>query len=567
MALLLLVAFLVFSVSLRGPFQFDDNLFLRDPNVRSPNGWTRMHQAGWTRWLPWLTFYWNFRIAGDNPFWYHFVNSSLHLINIALVSAVVRASPVRFSPRYNSGATGRASNPRPHPPEPDDLTPFSGGLFAISSGTVAAAVFAVHPLQTEAVDYIYQRAVLLAAAFGFGSLYLFFRFLRGQRPAIALAIPLLALAILSKESALGLVPIFFMALASSRNSFKLHPYLIAAVAACILAMLSLILRSHLYLFTETLVFWRYLSLFFYPRGLNIDHDVPLVTGLTLPVQLSMLAIGGLVCLFIALPERYRALSFWFFSFLFLLLPTSSVIPASDVMFEHRMYLPMLGLAGMAEGVCILLWKRFGLAPLIAGILCFVFWSALSVFRNKVWLSEISLWENAVEGSPEKYRPSYNLGTALLPVDPRRASRCFEKALQLRPQSLAAWHNLGEARARSGDDSGAIDAWERGLGFYPESAILHRSLGALYSRIRNFKQARQHLTVAMRTEPRSAATFYELALLFFRFGMLHDAVLYGERSLELDDRNAETYLLMAALLDQQGNLSAAERYRREAARRK
>src|SRR2546428_4622520 len=313
MALLLLITFLVFSVSLRGSFQFDDNLFLRDPNVRSPSGWSRMHQAGWTRWLSWLTFYWNFRLAGENPFWYHFVNSSLHLINVVLVSAVVRASPVRFGPRYNTGAMGGDSEPRPGRPESDDLTPFSGGLLIISSGTIAAAIFAVHPLQTEAVDYIYQRAVLLAAAFGFSSLYLFFRFLRGDRVAVALAIPLLALAILSKESALGFVPIFFMACASSRPIARLHPYLIAIVGACVLVGLSLALRSRLYLFTEALVFWRYLSLFFYPRGLNIDHDVPLVSGLTLPVILSILAIGGLVFLFIALADRYRPLSFWFFS--------------------------------------------------------------------------------------------------------------------------------------------------------------------------------------------------------------------------------------------------------------
>ncbi len=564
-ALILFVTFLVFAISLHGPFQFDDELFLKDPNVRSPDGWSRMHQAGWTRWLPWLTFYWNFRLAGPNPFWYHAINLLLHLVNVALVGTVARAARARPIFRNPAGLVEPGSGMRSPLSGSVSSPSFPGGLFAAGSGAIAAAVFAIHPLQTEGVNYVYQRAVLLAAAFGFASLYFFFLFLRGNRIALAGAIPLLVLAVLSKESAVGLVPIFLMAFAFSRPSLKFHPYLIASVAISLLVALAWILQTQLYLFTEALVFWRYLALFFYPRGLNIDHDVALATGLSFPIVLSMVAIGGLILFFIALADRNPALSFWLFSFLFLLLPTSSVIPAPDVMFEHRMYLPMLGLAGMAENACVLLSKRFRSAAPTVAVLCLVLWSIISIQRNRVWLSQISLWESAVEGSPEKYRPCYNLGTVLLPVDPSRAARSLEKALQLRPDSLAAWHNLGEARARSGDDSGAIAAWERGLKLYPESALLHRALGALYSRKRNFSLAQEHLTAAMRIEPRSHATFYQLALLFFRFGMPDEAVLYCERSLELDDRNAETYLLMSVILEQQGNVSAAEKYRREAER--
>ncbi|HEY2931595.1 MAG TPA: hypothetical protein VGK99_07590 [Acidobacteriota bacterium] len=539
--LLLLITFLIYQVSLRAPFQFDDRLFLNDPNVRAPGGWLRMSQAGWSRWLPWLTFHWNFRLADENPLWYHAVNLFLHLINVVLVGAVVR--------EWESGRGGEWEIP------------------TLNSGTIAAAIFALHPLQTEAVNYIYQRTVLLAGCFGFAALLLFFRFLEGSRRAIVGVVGLLVLAIMSKESAVGFVPILFMAFAFSRSSGKFRPYLTVLAAAPVLAMLVWMLRSHRYLFTETLVFWRYLALWVYPAGLNIDHDVPVVQGVSLQVALSILALAGLIFLFIALRNRYPALSFWFFAFLFLLIPTSSVIAAPDAMFEHRMYLPMLGLAGMAGNLFLLLLPRFPRIVLPVTVMCLIIWSAVSVLRNRVWLSEVSLWESAAAQSPRKYRPHYNLGTLLLTIDPPRAARSFERALQQQPDSLAAWHNLGQARAFSGNDAGAVVAWDQGLKLYPQSAIMHQALGALYSRKRDFNPAREHLVAAMRLEPRSHATFYELALLFFRFGMLEEALRYGERSLELDDSKAETFLLVSAILRQQGNVEAAEKYRREAERRK
>jgi len=403
--------------------------------------------------------------------------------------------------------------------------------------------------------------------FGFAALWLFFRFLQGSKGALVGVVPLLAAAVMSKESAIGFVPILCMAFAISRASMKWHPYLIAFAAAPILAALAWSLHSHLYLFTETLVFWRYLALWVYPAGLNIDHDVRLVAGFSFPVALSILALAGLTFLFIALRNRFPGVSFWFFAFLFLLLPTSSVIAAPDAMFEHRMYLPMLGLAGMTENLLLALPLRFNRVILTAAALCLALWSAASMRRNRVWLSEVTLWESAVRQSPQKYRPHYNLGTLLLSIDPARAARSFEQALRQQPDSLAAWHNFGEARALSGDDIGAIDAWEHALKLHPESAMLHRALGALYSRKRDFKPAREHLVAAMRLEPRSYATFYQLALLFFRFGMLEEALQYGERSLELEDQRAETFLLVSAILRQQGNLEAAERYSKEAEKRK
>lgn len=536
--LLLLITFLVFFNSLNGPFQFDDRLFLNDSNLHGPDGWKRMHHGGWTRWISWLTFYWNYRLAGRNAFWYHLVNLLLHLTNVGLVYGLARrASEHQLFPR------------------------------AAPAAALAAAVFALHPLQTEAVNYIYQRTALLAALFGFLALHFFFRFLKGDRWALAVSVISLALAVLSKESAVGFVAVLAMAWAFTRRDTRFHPYAIAAAAAAFLAVVAWALQSHIYLWTQTLVFWRYVKLCIVPVGLNIDHDVRWAGGLTLAVALALAGIAGLVVFLIWLRRRQPAVVFWCFAFLLLLLPTSSVVAVADPMFEHRLYLPMLGLAG-ASG-CLFHWafSRQRAASLALCALALVLAAGATWQRNRDWSSEASLWQSAARRSPNKYRPHYNLGTVLLTTEPARAAEHLRRALQLEPGSFDAWHNLGEALARSEQTAGAIEAWRQGLRLFPDSIKLHLALGALHSRRREYQLARQHLLEAVRLDERSAAGFYQLALLFFRFGMLDEAARYAERSLELDARNPEAFDLMAAILRQQGDLGGAEKHRLEAERRR
>lgn len=520
--LLLLFTFLVFFNSLNGPFQFDDRLFLNDSNLQSPDGWKRMHHGGWTRWVSWLTFYWNYRLAGRNAFWYHLVNLLLHLANVGLVYGLAR----------------RAAEHQLFPQ-------------AAPAAALAAAVFALHPLQTEAVNYIYQRTALLAALFGFLALHFLFRFLKGARWALAGSAVSLALAILSKESAVGFAAVLGMAWAFTRPNARFHPYALAAATAAFLAAVTWALQSHIYFWTQALVFWRYLRLCIFPVGLNIDHYVRWADGLTLAVVLSLVCIAGLVVFLIWFRSRQPAVVFWSFAFLLLLLPTSTVVAVADPMFEHRLYLPMLGLACVSG--CLFHWayNRQRAASLALCALALALAAGATWQRNRDWSSEVSLWQSAARQSPNKYRPHYNLGTVLLPIDPARAAVHLRRALQLEPGSLDAWHNFGQALARSEQTAAAIEAWRQGLRVFPDSVKLHLALGALHSRRREYQPARQHLLEAVRLDERSPAGFYQLALLFFRFGMLAEAARYAERSLELNDRNPETHELMSAILKQEG----------------
>src|SRR5436305_12020603 len=128
--LLLAAALCAFGASLGSGFHFDDYAIFSDAALQSPHGWTEIWTLRQTRPLTYLSFWLN----GRDPFAMHAVNLLLHLAAVLLAYECLRR-----------------------------LLPNRAAFFA-------TALFAVHPLQAEAVDYIWGRSIVLAAVFCFASL-------------------------------------------------------------------------------------------------------------------------------------------------------------------------------------------------------------------------------------------------------------------------------------------------------------------------------------------------------------------------------------------------------------
>src|SRR5207247_958316 len=185
---------------LKSPFHFDDSLFLASSQITEPGNVWRILNPAQGRQLTYLTYFLNYRIGRANPAGYHLINLLLHLANVAVVFLFCRAA-LRAYPD--------ASRKTIH-----DGLPFG-----------AAAVFALHPVQSESVNYIYQRATLLAALFSLTSLTLFIASDRAgsRRRFLMFSCVFYICAVASKESALVL-PLAFVAYfwthAENRGSLK-----------------------------------------------------------------------------------------------------------------------------------------------------------------------------------------------------------------------------------------------------------------------------------------------------------------------------------------------------------
>jgi Co/Zn/Cd efflux system component len=408
---------------------------------------------------------------------------------------------------------------------------------AVLAAAVAAVLFAVHPLQTQAVTYIWQRTTSLAALFSLAALLLHVRAARVwcERPrrargALAGAIGCGILAMHTKESAfalpflVALIELTVLADVPAARARRLLPWLaIATVIPLEVWLLGDPAAEHLrelgtlspyaYFATQTHVLWEYLRLVLVPIGQNLDHDA--VHRTTFLAAGTLVRLAGLAAIAVAAWRARRRAPVASCGALFFFLaqaPESSFLPLADPMFEHRVYLPLAGV-GLVAAAAIAAWieraaRRVGRpAPrLVAagGLLAIVVvaLSCATLARNEVWRSPVSLWEDSARKSPGKLRVLDHLGSALLDAgDPARAAVVFERALTVAEDDARILYKLGVCYGELARDAEAERMLRRALEVGPGEVMAALNLGVLLARTGRLAEAAGVLELAVGRHPK------------------------------------------------------------------
>ncbi len=431
----------VYAPALGASFHFDDFAIFADRFVTAADGWWQVFRVSQTRPLTYLTFLMNFQAGGAVPWGYHAVNLALHLGAVAAAWSVFRR------------------------------------LLRPPQAWFATALFALHPLQTEAVSYVFARATVLATLL---CLLAWRDWLADRRWR---AVAWFAAALLAKEECVAF-PLFLFATDWLRDRWQRQSAapLGAMVAASLAAGVRLLLVASQtagsgvgvhpagkYLLTQPKVIWEYMQLLVLPIGQNFDHDVKLWSPADWAGTAALVALVALVG--VALWKRSRAA--WWLGALVLLAPTSSLIPLADLMFEHRLYLPIISLAaGVGEWVTRL--KRPVAAALVIAL------AGVSFARARVWTDDLTLWSDAAAKSPAKVRPKLQLARALAQSDPARAEALLAESQRLEPDNAAAHTQLGSLWLDQRQPDRALREFEAALRLEPRSASALSNRGtALY----------------------------------------------------------------------------------------
>ncbi|QOY91130.1 tetratricopeptide repeat protein [Paludibaculum fermentans] len=433
--LLVAAALLAFCGALGAPFQFDDFSLLNDPALNSAHGWNHVFTATQTRPLTFLSFWVNLQIS-DAPWTFHLVSLVLHLACVWLASGLLLE------------------------------------LLPLRAAWLASAVFAFHPLQTEAVAYVFSRATLLAALFCLLSLSCW---LKGRR---WWAFGLFVCGLLAKEE-VAAFPLFLALLEWSTRRSKAAVGPIAAMCAAALAAglrtiyaTSMIagsgagtqagLTSFDYFSYQGVAILRYLQLLLVPIGFTVDAEV------RVPPLAAALAWGVIVVVAILAWRTVRAAQpgFWVLGGLLLLLPSSSIFPAEDLAVDRRMYLPLFCFAALFG---MLLQKAnqkllYGYAALLL---------VLSFAQTRVWMSPEALWMEAARHAPSKIRPKRQLARV---VQPAQAVELMEEAKRLAPEDAAVATDLGLSYLRANKPEVALGEFGRALALDPNSAMAIHNRG-------------------------------------------------------------------------------------------
>jgi tetratricopeptide (TPR) repeat protein len=457
-----------------------------------------------------------------------------------------------------------------------------------------AVIWVVHPLQTEAVTYISQRAESLMGLFYLLTLYCFIRgaSAAGERREAKVGRPpvlrrlgeggwMLAsvfscfFGVMSKEiivTAPVMVLLYdrtFIA-GSFREAWRQHwrYYLGLAATWLLLAHLMTGLNRRGAGFGEGVTWWSYaltscrsvvlyLKLAVWPHPLVLDYGTDLVQNaldvLPYGLVLALLLAGTAVALW-----RWPVVGFagaWLF---LILAPTSSIVPvAGQPMAEHRMY---LSLAAVVTVVSLGLYAWIGRRSAIVLAAAAVGLGWLSILRNEDYRSELAIFRDTVAECPGNARARYNLGMILAGLNrPSEAIAEYEAALRIKPDYEEAHYNLGielaKIPARFPD---ALSHFEAALRIKPNDAEAHNNLGIALATIPGRSpDAISHFEAALRIKPDYAEAHYNLGIELEKIpGRLPDAILEYEAALKINPGFMQAYYNLGNALSQQGRYSAA-----------
>jgi tetratricopeptide (TPR) repeat protein len=393
-----------------------------------------------------------------------------------------------------------------------------------------AAIWLLHPLQTEAVTYLVQRVESLMGLFYLLTLYCAIRAHEPGRHALwsAAAVASCALAVATKEVAVTApvaVWLWDWTFGPRRAGRPSRAALYTGLSAswCVFGVLvyhefrapSLALEaatSWRYLLTQAAVITHYLRLTLWPGPLVLLYDWPLASSLSsVLAQVAFLAV--LLCVALWALLRRHPLGFVGVFFFMVLAPTSSVVPiVTEVAAEHRMYLPLasvvvLAVAGAHALAAWLQQRRLVTSRALlqaAAIVTALAVASLGILtrqRNADYSSAVRLWSTAVRGQPSSTRARVAYAEALaaegrLP----EAETELRTAASLDASSPVTLVRLGTVQAAQGRLDEAIPTLERALAVRPDDVDAHRALARAYVVRRDDRRAVPHLERALGAAP-------------------------------------------------------------------
>jgi protein O-mannosyl-transferase len=431
LAWLLLVTALAYLNALIAGFQFDDfNIIVDNVRVHALAAWWQ--QMPGIRPLLKLSYTLNW-ISGFGAPGFHVINLLLHLLNVALLWRLSTFFPLQA-----------ASKPGMH------------------VRLLVTLLFALHPIQTEAVTYISGRSMLLMTSFGLAALLCWLEAGQRARPVVwrGLALLLFAAAILSKEVAVVL-PLALLLLPGKAP--RQGALLALFVTATLIVLFFLFGYQRLLtqplprglvanLASEANALYYLLGQLLRPHALNIDPDLPELTTWSGLLAIQVAGIFGAVILAWMQRRQRPWLGFSIGWFLLLLLPTHSLIPRHDLASERHLYLSAIGLFWLAGiGLAAALARLPSRVGTMLIALLAVTGATFTASRNQDYRDEVSLWRSTVRLSPDKARVWNNLGYAYaLAGQTREARAAFQQALSLAPGHARSLANLRDL------DAGRLD---------------------------------------------------------------------------------------------------------------
>jgi Flp pilus assembly protein TadD len=554
-AVLAAVTILVYRPAWHGGFLWDDDAYIiNNELLTAPDGWQRIWFSldSPSQYFPFT--YSTFRIEhalwGLNTTGYHWVNLLLHVGNALLLWAVL----VRLK---------------------------------VPGSWLAAAIFALHPVQVESVAWITERKNVLMGFFFLSTLLAWVAFgdERTRRPWIfyCLALIFYVLALSAKATACTLPAALFLILWLQKKSITMRrliqivPFVVLGVGMGLLAVWWE--RYHQGTNREVFTFlgpierilvasravWFYLSKIFWPSNLTFIYPRWNISPADLVDYIWLLAGIG-ACVAVYFIRRYvgRSVEVAGAFFVATLSPVLGFIMLFTFRYtfvaDHYQYLACIGPIALASAGVVTLSDKFAQyrAVIVSAALLVVAMLGMLTWRQAATYTDIeTLWRTTLARNPECWMAHTNLGLVLLQkanIDDAIAH--YRSALQMQPDSWDAEYNLGTALVGKGQVDEAILHSERAVRMRPTDPDARVSLGNALIQKGRIDEAIAQYQEAITVRPDHFLARYSLGHALLEKGELDGAIQVCRSALLLRPSDADCHTTLAIALEEKGNPAEA-----------
>jgi tetratricopeptide (TPR) repeat protein len=545
----IIVGFVTYHNIFDNSFHFDDSVWRQLDQVQNYD-YKGLLDFNIFRIIPFATFIHNYHHFGEETAGYYYINLAIHIFNTIFVFSLLLM--IFKVPALKDKEISRYAS----------IIAFFGAL-----------IFLTHPIQTQAVAYIYQRLASMAAFFYLSScvLYLSFRISKSLSKKIIYFILLIIafiMGLFSKENTFTLpVTLAVFELFLMHKNIKIRPVSIILTIILIIALVFLadlllgfeiifspqkspyddIITSDNYLLTQFRVISTYWRLLFLPYGQHLDYYFPLSesffeTWTFLGFLFNLLIIGiGLITL-----KKHPLISIGIFWFYITLLIESSVIPIKDVIFEHRLYLPMFGF------ILIIMYlmfefvnKKYILYIIIFLISVNSLYSYLSYQRNRVWQNDGTLWTDTIRKSPQNSRAWNNRGLYFLKNNKYEiAIKNFSQAINLKPQYTEPYSNRGTAYFYIGQYQKSLQDMNKSIELDPNIPDIYMNRSNVHMILNDFESAIKDLNILLKKKPNEPHAYMGLARCYRELKNWKKAIMNYEKYLEFEPNSVPSYINLA-----------------------
>jgi len=572
---LMVVGFFVYAFNLNNPLFWDDEDWIIRNNFVHSISWDNVKfwlthntlagvglKSNYYRPFLFFTFALNYVISGIKPFGYHLFSNLIHIANGILIFLLLK----RFDLGISKGLT-------------------------LAVAFLTSLIFLIHPLQTEAITYISGRGDALVTFFMLFALYLWTndtacRYDKtvdnsSQRHDVSLrvlSLISLVLALLSRETAIifpFLVLAFYVSFISKerflksirQGLIKTWPYFAVVLVYGILRLTVLNFQNtlnfytapniysenlHVRLFTFLPVLWEYLKLLFVPIGLHMERSSVVYSSLfQWPVWPIFLGLVGLLAWLRHLYKNQSpAFKVWFFGvalFFIPLGPVSGITPINALIYEHWLYLPMMGFWFVVSFYIVKLFGYLKSQKLLIAYCSLIiilvvylsFFAYQSIQRNLLWGDPLAFYLDILKYEPDSVRINNNVGNIYYnKKDIENAEKYYGIAASQEDIFAEPYFNLGTILQSRGDIYGAIKLYEKAIEINPNFYYPYQNLAVIYAQQGNLTKAVENIEKLKLLIPNNPRVYYNSALVYVVLNNkdqalkdLGEGLKYGELDLQ------------------------------------